>query len=257
VRFWAAGAWGATLDLDFKAVDVAAVPQRPGAFAVLGMEGEILWIDDALGEQPKTRRDLIGGGKLAARTALAPFGGGLAATGMGREVHWSSGGPWNGLGSGVGDEKGKLVGFEALQATGATTLYAAGWRGELWCLEGTTWTQTDSPTNVILTGLASVGGGDVIACGRQGMLLRGNRERWTVLEHSVAEDFWSVVRFRDVVYVSSLSSIYELGEDGPSRVDDGSPTGSYCRLAANDSLLISVGAAAILAYDGTDWTELA
>jgi hypothetical protein len=158
----------------------------------------------------------------------------------------------------VGNEIGELVGFEALCAMDESTLYAAGWGGELWCLEKNIWQPIDSPTNLILTGLTAISEDEVVyTCGRQGILLQGNKNAWSVVDHAATEeDFWSVAYFRDQVYLSSLQSIYVLVGDSLERVDDGSETGSYYHLSANDDIMISVGAAAILLFDGDEWVEL-
>ena len=124
-------------------------------------------------------------------------------------------------------------------------------------MENEAWRSTDSPTNLILTGLTvAPDGQQMYCCGRQGMLLRGDKTHWTVVEHGLAEDFWSVECFRGRVFVASLRSIFELKGERLERVDDGSPAGSYYRLSANDDVLLSVGSAALLLFDGDRWAAI-
>jgi hypothetical protein len=239
-------------------VDLAFLPGRAGAVVILGFEGEILWIDDVFAPRPVVRADRLSRELLAARTAIHPYGGGVATTGMGRQVHWSNGGSWRPLGTGLAPhEPGKLDGLEAFQATPDGSLYAVGWKGEIWWLKDGRWRAIDSPTNVILTGVAAGPAGDLCACGQVGTVLVGAGDAWQYIDHQfTAEDLWSAAWFRDRFYVSSMRSIFALDGTALARVDDESEVGSYCRLSANDTHLISVGAAGIIRYDGSDWADL-
>jgi hypothetical protein len=257
VGFWQDGSWHAELVLDFKPVALSPFGTDPGRWVVLGMEGEVLWLDNVGAPSQRERRDQIGDGSLPAFTTLAPFGSGIAATGMGRAVYWSNGAGWRTLGAGLlPDQPAELVGFEALAAID-DEFYACGWRGEIWYLVEGVWRQAHVPTNVILTGAAASQSNDVIVCGRLGTLLRGRRERWAMIDHQqTEEDFWSTATFQDSVYISSMLAIYELSDGHLAPVDDGSTAGSYYHLSANEQIIASIGATAVLVGDGEDWQQI-
>lgn len=257
VGFWADGRWRSELTLDFKPVALSPFVAQPDTWVVLGVDGNVLWIEGASAKQPNIRRHRIGDGSLPAFTAVRDFGIGLVATGMGRRVHWSDGSGWQLLGRGlVPDHPGELVGFEAM-ATVEGELYVCGWGGEIWFLKDGVWERVDTSTNIILTGAAAHPRGEVIICGRLGTILHGRREQWALVEHQQTnEDFWSVATFQGRTYCSSMRTIYELVGQRLIPVDDGSTSGSYYHLSANNMIMASIGADAVSVTDGEDWNEI-
>ena len=96
-----------------------------------------------------------------------------------------------------------MVGFEALSGASAESLCAVGWNGEIWLYTGGL-EEVDSPTNVILTGVANHPTDGIYACGRNGILVRGAGDRWTVLDERAPHDFWDVECFEGKIYLSTL-----------------------------------------------------
>lgn len=249
VGFWEDGDWRSELELDFKPVAISPFGERPDAWAVLGFEGEVLWIEDATTQQT-IREDRVAASSQAAFTTIRSYGAGIAAAQMGRQVHWSDGTCWRPLGSGMTiEQSGEIVGFEALAAFEGE-LYASGWKGEIWYLESGLWRRVDTPTSMILTG-AAAHVDEMIICGRLATILRGRRDQWVVVDHQQTdEDFWSVAVFQGRTYLSSMLAIYELVDERLVPVDDGSTTGTYYHLAANDQIMASIGAETVLVKIG-------
>jgi hypothetical protein len=256
--FWWDGEWTAELELDFKPVAVIPYGERPDTWAVLGYDGEVLWIDAANTESPNVRRDQIDVKPKWAFTTMRPFAKGLAVAQMSRQVYWSNGSGWTALGTGIpGTEPKHSVGIEALAALG-DELYAAGWAGEIWYMQNRVWKQASSPTNVILTGAAALPDGQVLITGRLGTILRGQRDRWAVVAHEQTEqDFWSAAVFGGKIYVSFMSGIFELVNNELTMVDDEIDIGSYYHLSSNDQIMASIGAASVAITDGQSWEQIA
>ncbi len=254
---WRDGVWRAEHPINDNPVALCKLEKRPDSWAVLGSEGELTIIEDAI-SAPNVHVEMIVEQAPYAFTSIGPFAGGLAVVAMARQVLWSGGsGGWRQLGSGMPMEKpGELMGFEALVELPGE-LYACGWSGEIWRLSDNAWRQIASPTNVILSGATVASSGEIVVCGRLGTILRGRVDRWEVIEHAqTTEDFWSVATFRERIHVSSLRGIYQLDQDHLLPVDDASPIASYYHLSANDEIMISVGARSVLLTDGDDWQQI-
>lgn len=257
VGFWANGEWCSEVVLNFKPVALTQFAGKTDTWVVLGMDGEIAWIQGVNGKSPQIRIEQIGDGSLPAFTMIRNFRDGLVATGMGRWVFYLERNRWSNLGSGFApDQPNELIGFEALESVEGE-LYACGWRGEIWWCENGLWRLADSPTNLILTSMTAHPAGRLITCGRLGMVLVGRRDSWNIIDHQQTdEDFWSVAVFQGRTYLCSMCAIYELDAERLSPVDDGSDSDSYYSLSANNVIMLSVGENAIRLTDGKDWRDI-
>ncbi|MEJ2694150.1 MAG: hypothetical protein P8166_14190 [Candidatus Thiodiazotropha sp.] len=253
--FWIDGEWRSELDLNFNPVSIAALPGSRDRWVILGSENGILWVDSTA-TIPSGRRTHVNDSDPVAFTNLCVYNGGVAAAQLGHKIYWSEGADWLTLGTGLPKSSGgATVGFEAM-TTLDDCLYGVGRRGEIWCMRNSRWTQIHSPVNIILTGVTSADG-EIIACGRLGMIARGHDDCWRVVDHDQTdEDFWSVVYFKGRIYLSSMTGIYELSDDLLTPVDDDSEVGSYYHLSANSEIMISVGARAVSMFDGDQWRQL-
>jgi len=186
------------------------------------------------------------------------------AAGMDRQVYRRDGvNVWTAVDQSMRPPKGdpsQVVGFESIDGFSEQDIYAVGWQGAIWHYDGKTWTQEDSPTNVILGGVCCAGDGMVYACGRLGTLLRGKAGRWEVLKHESTEaDLYGLAWYEGALYVASMKGIFRLtpaltldlvvmGEDPPA-------TTAY-HLSAADGILMSVGAKDVMVFDGKTWTRI-
>jgi hypothetical protein len=155
-------------------------------------------------------------------------------------------------------ESDEVVGFEGIDGFAANDIYAAGWHGEIWHFDGKRWRSCDSPTNFPLTNLICGGDGQVYACGRLGLLLRGRDSDWEVIEHdSTEEDLWGLAWYKDRLWVASMSQLYTLKKDKliPVKFKERQPQTCY-HLSTADVVLWSIGPKSVFAYNGKDWTQI-
>ncbi len=151
-----------------------------------------------------------------------------------------------------------VVGFEGIAGSSSNDIYGVGWEGEIWHFDGAKWTQHDSPVNTILTCVCYAGDGSVYAAGRLGMLLVGRGDSWEIIDHSsIKADIWSLVWFKERLYVSTLHSVYALEKGKLLQVDFGEDIPATCyQLSEGDGSLYSIGAKDIMIFDGNKWERV-
>lgn len=253
--FWSDGNWISEIDLDFNPVALCPLADAEDAWAILGSGGEVLWVPSAKSD-PNGRKARVDGGDPVGFTTICSYGSGVAAAQLGQKVFWSNGSSWKPLGSGLPPaDNGRTIGFEAMAVAG-DELVGVGWGGEIWWMRDETWAQVDLAVNTILTGVSAFDG-EILACGRLGIILKGRGDSLEVVDHQqTEEDFWSIVSHKGKVFVSSMRAIYELTDEMLRPVDDDSEIGSYYRLSANDQILISVGARCAMIFEGVSWKQI-
>ncbi|MCP4117541.1 MAG: hypothetical protein GY737_19525 [Desulfobacteraceae bacterium] len=148
--------------------------------------------------------------------------------------------------------------IQAIHGMDASDLYAVGRKGEIWHFDGSNWSKEDLPTNVNLTTVKCVSDGTVYLGGHDGILIRGGRHSWELVEHGeTTDDIWGLEWFGDQLYVSTMSSLYRLEGDELKQVDfdDDEPDTTY-QLSAIEDIMWSIGREDIMAYDGKTWTRI-
>jgi hypothetical protein len=178
------------------------------------------------------------------------------ACGMKRQVYRREAeGTWTAMHA-PAPEKGN-AGFEAVAGFSSKEMYAAGWNGEIWEWNGKKWVNRSSPTNLILTGVCCASDGNVYACGKTGILLRGRHDSWKTVDlGDLKQDLWAVHDFKGKIYLATMQTLFTLGEGGlePVEFGDDEPASCY-RLTDAEGVLWSVGAADVFSYDGSVWTR--
>jgi hypothetical protein len=181
------------------------------------------------------------------------------AVGMGRQVYERKGtDSWERMDMDVRTDLA-VHSFEAIHGLDATSMYAAGRRGEIWHYDGMQWRQEDSPTKRIITDIWCSGSGKVFACGQGGTVLVRSGGVWRLVDHDATEDdFWSVREFRGRVFLATMRDLHELSGDALTPVNFGSDAPATCfALSVAGNTLWSVGAKNIFSFDGTLWTRVA
>jgi hypothetical protein len=150
------------------------------------------------------------------------------------------------------------INFEAVGGFSSRELYAVGWRGELWLFDGSSWSRLDSQTNTILTRVCCAQDGNVYCCGQRGVLLRGRENRWDVIDSvGVSADLWDVKWFGGQVYVSTISSLYNLVDNELVQVRFGEDLPlSFYHLSVADRALWSIGCKDVMHFDGDSWERV-
>ncbi len=148
--------------------------------------------------------------------------------------------------------------LEAIAGFHSEEIYAVGWKGAICRFDGAHWHTIASPTNRVLTAVCCARDGTVYCCGQDSLLLEGRNDRWRAIDQDeTAEDFWDLAWFKDRLYVSSMTSLFQLVDRVLEPVTfDITPPLTCGRLSAADGWLWSIGARHVVAFDGTGWTEI-
>lgn len=151
-----------------------------------------------------------------------------------------------------------VVGFQAIAGFSLSEIYVAGWDGEIRRFDGRTWRAVQSPTPSVIVSMACGGDGNVYACGRRGLLLRGRGDRWEVVDLvGETDDFWGIAWFKDSLYLSSMRTLYRLDDGILTPVEFGQEeVSTFYHLTASKDALWSVGPKDVMAFDGTSWTRI-
>lgn len=261
---WDNGTWGRFLDgcLNWTTVD-ATVCQFPIEQTLfLGLNGEVLCagsgdeheeiIREGQPDSPEQRGMMRGVGTIEGKAY---------AVGMQRQVYRRDGAnQWTCIDQSARPEPNDegVYSFEAIAGFSAKETYAAGRGGEIWRYDGSIWIRTDSPTNMILTRICCAGDGNVYLCGRVGTLIRGRGDIWEQINHDeTTDDFWGIAWYNDHLYLSTMRAVYQLVGNGLKPVDFGHDKPSSCfALSTADSVMWSIGAKDVMAFDGKQWTRI-
>lgn len=219
----------------------AQVPERK--FVAISEEGQVFtYAKGVAGEEA------ISGAKVL--RAMCVVEGLPYACGMQRQVYKrTDNAVWEAMHAPVGTE----AGFEAIQGYSANEIYAAGWKGEVWEYDGSTWHARGSLVETILTGI-SCAEDAVYICGQNGVLLKGKHDKWEKLDLDVHEDFWDVHTFNGVTYVATLQTLYMLKDNTLAPVDFGAEKPNSCgKLTSAGGTLWSIGEGTVFSFDGTTW----
>jgi len=229
---WDAGKWGDAGRMKGYTAGVAVV-QKPkiqmcavevyGATLLLGSGDRHEEQIHAGDEVPKNRGPLRG---------VRYIGDHVYVVGMGRQA-WRREGEnvWTLIDQGARPAPGStdVVGFEAVDGFSESEIYAVGWDGEIWTYDGKVWSQIQSPTKLVLTGLCCAGDGKAYATGRKGLLVRGRNGAWEVVDHqSLTEDIWGSAWYEGKLYVSTMNDVYTLENGAFKPVDWGADAPKTC-----------------------------
>jgi len=242
-------------------VAVARHPIEQGVF--VGEAGNVF----AMGSNDQ-HAEVIGAGKSSPKIrgplrCARAIEGKVYAAGMDRQVYVRQDrDEWIALDHGARRRKGDkaVIGFEGIDGFRADALYAVGWNGEIWRFGGKRWSRVGSPTDRVLTNVCCAGDGNVYACGRDGVLVRGRGgedEDCRIIAPKTKEDLWGLAWYRDRLYVASLRAVYTLDGDALKVVDFGADVPATCHhLAAGDGKLWSIGPKDVMEFDGKKWCRI-
>lgn len=149
------------------------------------------------------------------------------------------------------------LGFEDLDGFGPKELYAVGWNGALWTYKGRGWAEVDSPTDLILTSVATAGD-RVFAGGQVGTIVEGRGTKWRRCAHGETDaDIWSVATYRGAAYFATERVIlkWEDGKLGVGHHIDKTVRTAY-DLSVGPSGLWSIGPNDLVLFDGKRWRSM-
>jgi hypothetical protein len=256
------GNWG-TVDLHFQCKSIInKVDESKGyrGWCVLGKNGEIADIPG--GGLPISISQIPGAGL----NVIEPYGyveaikridQELYVCGYGRQAYKLVDDDW----VSISDEiltREIATGFFDIDGLHSSHIYAVGWKGEIYFYDGKVWHKDESPTTAHLACVCCIGPDEVWVCGDKGVLLRGNFNRWKILESSAFTDNWySIQPFNGTIYIAGNDVLAYVENDEIKLVDTGlSKPFTVHKLHAADGLLWAIGRADIHTYDGTTWMKI-
>ncbi len=147
---------------------------------------------------------------------------------------------------------------EAIHGFNASDINAVGFLGELWHFDGQKWTKNDLPTNKCLTTIKCTEDGMVFIAGHNGVLIRGKKYSWEVIDQNdITDDIWDLEWFDGELYASTMSNVYRLKDDSLELVDFGEDPPKTChQLSATKDIMWSIGEKDIMSFDGNKWERI-
>ena len=238
--------------LDYNGISAAVVPEATGVnrqVVVIGNTGKCTVLSEGTGTD----------GVIKDETALASVSlvhGSVIAVGIvGGVYRMTRPDSWEELTDETVEEN-----LSAVCGHPAGGFLVSGWQGLVSHYRDDGVTRLETGTNVILTDIMCDDGGEIIACGQRGTVLRGttNSLRPLILE-GISEDFWSVAKFQGEIYLTSTTALYRLVDDVTVELvkpeGEEVPTSFYHLDTFEDSLLLSVGQKDAVLFDGSEWTR--
>lgn len=192
---------------------------------------------------------------------ITSIGDDVYAVGMARQVYRRQRtGSWTRCDQGARGERKEwaIAGFKSIDGFGPKSIYAVGFKGEIWFFNGSQWKQLDSPTNVKLERIKCVPPDNIFICGAQGTLIHGiNGHLKIVPNYLTNSTLWGLEYFNKAIYLADREKLYVF--DGTEIMNVDMELGkevTTCYLHAKDGVLWSVGDKDIVLYDGTKWSEV-
>lgn len=185
--------------------------------------------------------------------------GELYVCGMCRQVYKKSGKNWHSISNAIlAPVDSTEYNFRDIGGEGSDNLYAVGWQGEIFHYDGKNWNQCGSPTNEDLNSLKFSDDGTVYICGKNGALLYGSGDNWTVVDiEDFDEDLWGIEEFRGSIYVSSRRQIFRLDGSSLLPIQTGlKPSPDSGILHSNEQELWSFGNYDVMRFDGDNWKRV-
>jgi hypothetical protein len=184
----------------------------------------------------------------------------IYACGMGRVVLQRQGpGEWASIGPDALEGDPDIVGFEDIGGYSADEMYAVGWGGEIWWRDHGKWRRIDSPKSVNLRALYCAEDEYVYVVGRDGTMLRGRRDMWSVIDTGRTENLVDVAFYEGTVYVTTDFRILKLTDRGLVNDSDFAsadrPRTCLYLLRAPDGL-VSLGTKDLFRRNGGPWSRL-
>ncbi|MCP4744828.1 MAG: hypothetical protein GY874_01610 [Desulfobacteraceae bacterium] len=149
--------------------------------------------------------------------------------------------------------------IEAIHGFNGSDIYAVGFEGKVWHFDGLAWKECDDmPTNIILNTICCAGDGNVYIGGHKGVLLRGRKDAWGIVDEShIEDDIWNLEWFKGKLYISTLHHVYCLDKDQFHSVEfGGNPPKTCYHLSTDGNVMWSIGEKDIRSFDGKAWTTI-
>ena len=136
-------------------------------------------------------------------------------------------------------------------------LYVCGLNGLLYHRNGSLWTKLEVLTNAGLSRIKCVTEDEVYVAGHNGVLLKGNKAGFQVLQTGVKDDFRCLEWFKGTLYVGGYKGLYILKNDKLHPVAVKDDDASHVALNAYGDQLLAVSERSFKVFDGKAWKKVA
>lgn len=249
--------------LPFEAVSICGHKdgEKPTVIAILSKNGHVrlVWGGEKLTRADERIPDagIRDGGKYGYLAQIAHIGATFYACGSHGQVYRRTPSGWIHADEGILDPGfDRSLTLTSISGSAEDDIFVVGWHGRILHFDGDRWTELDSPTNIHLERVLSVGRGEAYVCGNEGTLLRVHPGGIENLCADTDAHFWGLAVLDGRVFVSSLLSIYELIDGELEEVDTGLDGVEFYRLVANDGTMWSFAAKDVVRFDGETWEHV-
>ena len=150
-------------------------------------------------------------------------------------------------------------GFIDIDGFSENDIYAAGNGPDVWNWDGKVWSQIEIPTNAYIKGVCCADDGQVYLSTDMDSFVVGRGDRWKIIKHDLDVNFRNMVWFKDRVYMSNGSTLYEIkeGKFKKSKLNDmkDRPVDWSC-LDANDDIMLAGSKLEVATFDGEKFTTV-
>lgn len=247
--------------VSFKTCGIAALRGSLPAVVTVGVEGSIHLAGpngfsgeqvDISSESPVHRGVL---------RDVRVIDGEVYVVGLGRQIYRRNlSGRWGRFDQGIVDRNGddSVHGFESIDGFSREEIYAVGMMGDIFWFDGSVWNNIESPTNLILTKVLCGSDGIVYAVGQGGVLLRGRKASWEVLDQQdINETFWDLAWHDGSVWVSSTKALYRIDNSlNLIKIAVDGAANDFRYLSAHDGVLVAVGGRQVCILRNGKWIRL-
>jgi hypothetical protein len=185
------------------------------------------------------------------------IGGTIVAAGMQRRVYADGPSGWSRLDEGVRIASDDLAigGFLSIDGTSPELLWAAGYGGELWHRNGSSWERVDGPSEDKLVMVHQRHDGSILLADNTGRAFLGTAGDWRPITGVDSSAVIAIEEFLGRTYVSVRGgALFVLGQDKLERVDECGSFPVYAMSASTRSL-IAVGPLGLLELNADGWHE--
>lgn len=266
IRQWTPTGWGNGGIVQWRAAGAAITHHPAEQLIVVGEFGIALLVGGGDRHEEQVSSPDSNPSDRGPLRGVRRIGDNVYVVGMDRQVYRREGlNSWSSYEKGIprdtessDADSPEVYGFEAVDGFSEADMFAVGWEGEIWNCRKGVWRRETSPVNVVLVDVCCGGDGYVYACGRNGVLIRGKRGKWNVVElGDFSESLWSVAWYAGHLYAASMENVFVLGDDGLAPVYMGEDFAESCYdLVVGAGVLWSIGAKDVMSFDGQEWTRI-
>jgi hypothetical protein len=242
--------------LPWLVAGIASIDRPIPCVVIVGWGGQVLIVKNHTCKREAILRKSTG--YVSIVRSVASIDDSIYSTGMNRQVYKRT--ERNGWvevdhdilyqGNEVGDALNAIDGFNNIE------IYAAGSNGEIWYYDGEHWHKIASPTNVHMHSLCCASDGYVYIGGKLGILIKGRKDSFEILETDIGKTIWDIHYFKNKLYLLTSNGIY-LHTDGAFEKiqDDILSCEDFLHFSSSNEHLWIFGSKRIIQYDGLSWSK--